>query len=84
MYDYLDPAIFEYNTVVENPAFSETVAGAVSGMLPVKDGDVLMWECHILNDSDVGLTYTNEVKTGEMCNVWGTSVGITPVSCNRF
>ena len=83
MYDYQDPAIFEYNTVIKNPDFSTSVAGAVSGMLPVSNGDVLMWECHIINDGDVGLTYTNEVMTGEMCNVWGTSVGITPISCNR-
>ena len=47
----------------------------MTGILNVKAGDSLDWECHIVNDSDVGLTYMNEVKTGEMCNLWGKSVG---------
>jgi hypothetical protein len=81
MYDYLDPAQFEYNTVDKNPAFSASAAGAASGLLEVKTGDVLLWDCHIVNDSDVTLTYTNEVKTGEMCNLWGESLGIQPVNC---
>ena len=83
MFDYQDPAIFEYNSVIKNPEFSTGNAGATSGILSVSEGDELMWECHIVNDSDVALTYTNEVNTGEMCNIWGTSVGITPISCNR-
>jgi hypothetical protein len=83
MFDYKDPAIFEYNSVVTNPAFSAANSGAISGQLAVSEGDELMWECHIINDSDVGLTYTNAVNTGEMCNVWGASVGIQPISCNR-
>jgi hypothetical protein len=81
MYDYLDPATFQYDSVSNNPSFSDSAAGAVSGMLDVTDGDTLLWECHIVNDSDVGLTYTNMVKTGEMCNMWGSSLGITPLNC---
>jgi hypothetical protein len=81
MYDYRDPATFEYDSVSKNPAFSPTTAGAVSGMLDVKDGDVLMWDCHILNDSDTALTYTNAVKTGEMCNLWGSSLDIAQINC---
>ena len=81
MYDYLTPASFEYNSVVRNPGFSDVAPGAVSGILPVSDGDVLQWECHIVNDSTVGLRYVNEVKTGEMCNLWGVSVGIQPLRC---
>jgi hypothetical protein len=81
MYDFMDPAQFEYNSVSKNPPFSPTAAGAVTGTLKVNAGDVLMWDCHIINDSNVGLTYTNEVKTGEMCNLWGSSYGIAPVNC---
>jgi len=81
MYDYLEPAQFEYNSQVMNPDFSADAAGAVTGRLPVFDGDVLNWECRIVNDSDVALKYVNEVKTGEMCNIWGASVGIEPISC---
>ena len=81
MFDYQDPASFEYNSVSKNPAFNGATAAAMSGMLDVKEGDVLMWDCHIVNDGNVPLTYRNEVKTGEMCNLWGSSVGIKPVNC---
>jgi hypothetical protein len=81
MYDPADPAVFDYNTVTMNPAFTDLAAGATSGVLPVKTGDTLQWECHIINDSNNPLAYTNEVKTGEMCNTWGYSVGIEPLQC---
>jgi len=81
MYDPYDPAVFDYNSITTNPAFSAQAAGATSGMLPVSDGDVLQWECHIINDSMMPLGYTNEVKTGEMCNTWGFTVGTEPVQC---
>jgi hypothetical protein len=81
MYDYNDPATFEYDSRTKNPGFSDTNAGALSGMLDVHDGDVLSWECHVVNDSNVGLRYVNEVKTGEMCNLWGQSLGIEPFNC---
>ncbi|HET8936758.1 MAG TPA: hypothetical protein VFN67_25115 [Polyangiales bacterium] len=81
MYSYEDPAGFEYNSVTKNPAFTQNAAGAFSGILEVHDGDVLAWECHIINDSDTPLHYTNEVKTGEMCNLWGHSFGIKQWDC---
>jgi hypothetical protein len=79
MYDYLDPKIFNYDSITTNPAISEESkmqAGATSGILEVKAGDIIKWECHIINDDQPGgLRYTNEVKTGEMCNLWGESFG---------
>jgi hypothetical protein len=81
MYSYEDPAGFEYNSVTQNPAFSALAAGATTGILEVHDGDVVAWECHIINDSDTPLHYTNEVKTGEMCNLWGHSYGINEWNC---
>jgi hypothetical protein len=81
MFDYMDPAQFEYDTISKNPMFSTNAAGATSGLLDVKDGDVLMWDCKVINDSNVTLTYTNEVKTGEMCNLWGSSLGIKAINC---
>jgi hypothetical protein len=83
MFDYLDPATFDYNTVTENPSFKAGASGALSGVLEVKDGDVLMWDCHIINDDMVPLKYVNEVKTGEMCNVWGYSIGTEPIVCDH-
>jgi len=81
MYDFQDPAQFEYNSVAKNPMFTDMAAGAVSGTLKINNGDTLLWDCYIVNDSDVTLTYVNEVKTGEMCNLWGSSYGITPLNC---
>jgi len=81
MFDYMDPATFEYDSVSKNPTFAANTAGAVSGMLEVKDGDTLLWDCHIINDGTSPLTYTNAVKTGEMCNLWGSSLDIAPLNC---
>jgi hypothetical protein len=81
MFDYMDPATFEYDSIIKNPSFSEGSAGAVSGMLEVHDGDTLVWDCHVVNDSEVGLTYVNEVKTGEMCNLFGASLGVQRINC---
>jgi hypothetical protein len=67
--------------VTSNPVYSDSAAGAFTGILDVHDGDVLSWECHVVNDSDVGLRYVNEVKTGEMCNLWGVSYGIDIYDC---
>jgi hypothetical protein len=81
MYDYLDPQIFGYDSITTNPPFSATTAGATSGILEVKAGDILKWECDIDNTSantaapPAPLRYTNEVRTGEMCNLWGESIG---------
>src|SRR5262249_20651383 len=75
MYDYLDPATFEYNSVVKNPEFSDLAAGAVSGVLEVHAGENLLWDCHVVNDSMTALRYINNVATGEMCNLWGESLG---------
>lgn len=78
MFDYNEPLIFYYNSVTQNPAFAPDLkqGGASSGMLPIRAGDVLSWECHIINDSTVALRYVNEVETGEMCNLWGSTVGV--------
>jgi hypothetical protein len=83
MYDYLDPKDYDYNSVTTNPMFAPNQAGAHSGVLEVAAGDTLQWECHIINDSNAPLAYTNEVKTGEMCNIWGYSVGTAdPITCD--
>jgi hypothetical protein len=79
-YDYLEPQIFNFDSLTKNPDFSDSAPGAFTGILDVKAGDTLEWECEINNDSDQPLAYTNEVQTGEMCNIWGSSVGPT-ISC---
>jgi hypothetical protein len=86
MYDYKDPQIFYYDSITQNPTFSDNAPGASSGILNVAAGDEMQFECHIINDSQQTLTYSNMVETGEMCNLWGTSVGpvinvVLPFEC---
>jgi hypothetical protein len=79
-YDYLEPQIFNFDSLTENPGFSSIAPGAYTGLLEVFAGDTLEWECEVHNTSAVALRYTNEVETGEMCNIWGMTVGPT-ISC---
>jgi hypothetical protein len=79
-YDYLEPQIFMYDSLTQNPEFSASAPGAFTGILPVSAGDTLEWECEINNDSETPLRYINEVQTGEMCNIWGMTVG-PAISC---
>jgi hypothetical protein len=74
-FDYADPRIFYYDSITENPAFSQSQPGAQTGILEVFAGDALEWECEVNNDSDQDLTYINDVMYGEMCNIWGQTVG---------
>jgi hypothetical protein len=80
MYNYMNAAMFPFDSVTTNPPLADGIDGAVSGRIDVKAGDVLEWECHIVNDSDVPLTYSNSVQEGEMCNIFGMSVG-TEINC---
>jgi len=75
-YDYQEPQMFQYDSIATNPSFSTSSPGAHSGPLEVFAGDALEWECEVDNNTDRGLTYTNDVFYGEMCNIWGQSVGV--------
>ena len=81
MYDYASNASFQFDSITTNPDFSGIADMGYTGMLDVSAGDVLEWECHIVNDSDVGLRYINSVQEGEMCNVFAWFVGPEPSDC---
>lgn len=72
-FDWHHPSNFQFDSVHMNPApdAANKTAGAMSGILNVKSGERIDWECHIINDSNVTLTFSNEVYTGEMCNFFG-------------
>jgi len=76
-FDWFDPTTFAYNSITENPEPDRALLnpGASTGVLEFEEGDVVHWECEVLNDSEVPLPYRNEALTGEMCNVFGESVG---------
>jgi hypothetical protein len=71
---------FDYNSITTNPAPNPTAKqdGAVSGVLPIVAGDKISIECDVNNTTDNTLTFRNELYTGEMCILFGSSVG-TPV-----
>ncbi len=75
-YSWENPAGFSFDSVHTNPTWDRAtqVPGAVSGQLVLQPSDSLQWECAVNNDSNVTLTFRNEVYTGEMCVVGGTMV----------
>jgi hypothetical protein len=73
-YDWHDPTQFMYLQNVENtpPDPSSKTAGAMSGIIPIQQGDEYYWECEVHNEhTDIYLTFANSVYDGEMCNVFG-------------
>jgi hypothetical protein len=84
-WSWQESVTFNYDSLTMNPpiATEMKVDGAVSGSLDVKTGDKLKFTCFIENKSDKTLRFSNELKDGEMCNLWGSAVG-TGISANRL
>ena len=68
---------YDYDSITTNPAPNPPAKtdGATSGMLPVVAGDKIKIECDVNNKTDNTLTFKNELYTGEMCILFGASVG---------
>ena len=64
-----EPLVLEYSSTVMNavPDRDKNIEGGWSGVLEMKTGDTLEWECHIVNKTDQVLRFTNNTYTGEMC-----------------
>jgi hypothetical protein len=75
--NWQEPMVLEYSsTVMNRPADRDKqVEGGWSGVLDMKAGDVLEWECHVINQTDGVLRFTNETYAGEMCIMDGELVG---------
>jgi hypothetical protein len=68
----------EFNTLSQNPAPSATsfTPGGHSGVLELEAGDLLEWECEIVNARQETITFgENEAATSEMCILVGDAVG---------
>ncbi|HMI85400.1 MAG TPA: hypothetical protein VK550_14995 [Polyangiaceae bacterium] len=87
-YDWHEPTMFTYDTVLTNPLWnpSEKKAGASSGVLNLAAGDRIEWECEVVNDGNVPLRFGDAVYTGEMCNMFGYYAPTTgrPWSASNF
>ena len=69
-----EPTLTNYDSVTKNPIADESarIPGASSGILAMKPGDHVDWECQITNDDQPNpITFANAVYTGEMCNLFG-------------
>jgi len=80
-WDWVESRLFNYDSITQNPPVNETgkTDGAVSGVLDFKQGDKIKIECHVNNTTDQTLTFANELYTGEMCILFGATVG-TPIN----
>jgi hypothetical protein len=79
-YDWEEPAVFEFNSLTTNPAPDpvDKIAGAYSGVLDLRVGDSLEWECEIVNARSITISFgQNEAITSEMCILVGDTVGPT-------
>jgi hypothetical protein len=76
-YDAHNPASLEYNSLVTNPMSDPMtkVAGGVSGIVNLKQGDTLDFECEIINMTDKNFFGANEAADDEMCILTGDTVG---------
>ncbi|HVU03598.1 MAG TPA: hypothetical protein VHE30_17690 [Polyangiaceae bacterium] len=76
-FDWAEPMVLEYSSVVTNPPpdLATRTEGGWSGILDLEKGDVVEWECEVNNDSANTLHFTNETVNGEMCILVGDTVG---------
>jgi len=69
-----EPKLYYFDSVMKNTPSNPAAltSGAASGVLNMKPGDHIDWECQVTND-DVpqGITFQNAVYVGEMCNMFG-------------
>ena len=75
--DWEEPLVLEYSSTVTNatPDLDKNIEGGWNGILDLKPGDQIKWECHVINQTDGTLMFTNNTYTGEMCIVDAELVG---------
>ena len=76
-FNYSDMPTYQYDSISKNPKpdIASKTDGAFTGILDVKAGDQIHFECDINNTSTQSLRFANEVQTGEMCILFGSRVG---------
>ena len=76
-FDYNDMPTYQYDTLSTNPApdMAKRIDGAWTGPLELVAGDQLHFVCDVRNELAQPLKFANEVKTGEMCILFGSRTG---------
>jgi hypothetical protein len=90
-YDAQHPSVLEYNSLTMNPVPNPTTKtmGGASGIMNLKQGDTLDFECEIVNNTDKNFYGANEAADDEMCILVGDTVGAsvspscTPLTARR-
>jgi hypothetical protein len=84
-WDWQESVVYTYNSITTNPAPApdQKKDGAVSGIVEIKAGDRIKIQCDVNNTSDNPLPFRNEVMTGEMCILFGSTVGATVRTSTR-
>jgi hypothetical protein len=77
-WNWQESVAYDYDSTTQNPPLNpdHKTDGAVSGILPVTSGDKINIECDVNNQTDNTLYFKNELYTGEMCILFGSSVGV--------
>jgi hypothetical protein len=78
-YDPAHPGVLEYNSLTMNPMPNPTAktTGGYSGILDLKTGDKMDFECEIVNNTNKNFRGANEAADDEMCILVGDTVGAT-------
>lgn len=76
-FDWEHPGVSEFSSVVMNPMLNTAgkQAGGFSGVMDVKPGDLIEFECDIVNDTNKTFVGQNEAEDDEMCILIGDSAG---------
>ena len=76
-YDSEHPGAISFNSLAMNPAPNPTAktTGGASGVLNLRQGETLEFECEIVNNTDKNFTGKNEAADDEMCILIGDTVG---------
>ena len=85
-FDWEHPGISEYSSTVMNPPLNSSAHtdGGYSGIVDLMPGDMVEFDCQILNDTNSIFLGANEAENDEMCILVGDSIGTNiPVGCTQ-
>ncbi len=74
-----EPLVLEYSSLITNPPSDRATEtpGGFSGIVDIKTGDNIYFECDITNMTNSTFLGRNEAKDDEMCILVGDTVGAT-------
>jgi hypothetical protein len=76
-FDWEHPSVSEFSSITMNPALvpGSLTDGGYSGVVDLKPGDTIEFECDIVNDTNSTFVGLNEAQDDEMCILVGDTVG---------